>query len=53
MLSKIEALYFVLFITVSIPLYPRSTLFCMINYSVCTPDPQKVIGIIDNVDFKA
>ena len=52
-LSKIEALYFVLFITLSIPLYPRSTLFCMINYSVCTPDPQKVIGIIDNVNFKA
>jgi len=29
------------------------TLFCMIYYSVCTPDPQKVIGIIDNVNFKA
>ena len=52
-LSKIEALYFVWFITLSIPLYPRSTLFCMIYYSVCTPDPQKVIGIIDNVNFKA
>ena len=25
----------------------------MINYSVCTPDPQKVIGIIENVSFKA
>ena len=52
-LSKIEALYFAWFITLSIPLYPRSTLFCMINYSVCTPDPQKVIGIIYNVDFEA
>ena len=52
-LSKIESLYFVWFITLSIPLYPRSTLFCMINYSVCTPDPQKVIGIIENVSFKA
>ena len=25
----------------------------MINYSVCTPDPQKVIGIIENLSFKA
>ena len=25
----------------------------MINYSVCTPDPQKVIGITENVSFKA
>ena len=41
----------------------RSTLFCMIYYSiwpnqgtlclyVCTPDPQKVIGIIENVTLK-
>ena len=52
-LSKIEALYFVWFITLSIPLYPKSTLFCMINYSVYTPDPQKVIGIIENVSFNA
>ena len=52
-LSKIEALYFVWFITLSIPLYPRGTLFCMIYYSVCTSDPKKVIWIIDNVNFKA
>ena len=54
-LSKIESLYFVWFITLSIPLYPRRTLFCMIIYSVCTPapDPQKVIGVIENVSFKA
>ena len=25
----------------------------MINYSVYTPDPQKVIGIIENVSFNA
>ena len=25
----------------------------MINYSVCTPDPQKIIGIIEIVSFKA
>ena len=59
-LSKIEALYFVWFITLSIPLYPRSTLFCMINYSVCTLDPQKHTctyiecesSIIDNTSWK-
>ena len=42
----------------------RSTLFCMIYYSiwpnqgtlclsVCTSDPQKVVGITENVSFKA
>ena len=38
----------------------RSTLFCMIYHSIwpnqgtfCTPDPQKVIGIIENVSLTA
>ena len=43
-LSKIEALYFVGFITQS------GQTKCL---SVCNPDPQRVIGMIVNASFKA